>query len=300
MKQSRPLILLLGVHGQVAWELRRSLAPLGTVVTGGRSGADRSLDLAVPGDAGQVIGEVKPALVVNAAAYTAVDKAESEPELARRINELALSEIAQAAREQDCPVVHYSTDYVFSGAADTPWRETHAPAPRSVYGTTKLGGESALAAAGADHLVLRTAWVYGTRGGNFLLTMQRLFRERDQLGVVHDQMGAPTWCRHIADATAQILAQCRSGDGNGFVFGRRGGIYHLSAAGSTSWYGFAAAIREETAASCELRPISTADYPTPARRPAYSVLDNDKLAATFGVCLPDWRDSLALCLQGAV
>lgn len=297
MIETRPTILILGVNGQVAFELRRSLATLGRVVSGGRTNADCQLDLAQRDDIQRVITAQKPALIVNAAAYTAVDKAESEPELARRINELALGYIAEAAAELACPVVHYSTDYVFSGEGDTPWRESDTPAPASVYGETKLGGERALSHSDADHLILRTAWVYGARGSNFLLTMQRLFREREQLAIVDDQFGAPTWCRHIAEATAQIVAQSRKQDEPGFSFAGNKGIYHLSASGSTSWYGFARAIQRAVGADCELNPISSAQYPTPATRPAYSVLENNRLADSYGIRLPDWQESLALCLE---
>ena len=291
----KPTLLLLGSNGQVGWELRRTLSTLGDVRTAARGGADHFLDLRHPGALAELIRSLRPELVVNAAAYTAVDRAESEPELARRINVDAVAELGQVAKEVGCPVVHYSTDYVFSGEGERPWREEDATGPVSVYGHTKLEGEQLLASSGADHLILRLAWVYGRRGSNFLLTMRRLMGERERIGVVADQVGSPTWARQIAEATAQILAQCRAGDG--FSFGERQGIYHLTAAGQASWHEFACAIGEGTGAGCEVQAITTNDYPTPARRPAWSVLDNTKLWRTFGVALPHWREGLALCLE---
>jgi len=291
----KPTLLLLGPDGQVGWELRRTLSTLGDVRTAGRGGADHFLDLRHPGAVAELIRSLHPELVVNAAAYTAVDRAESEPELARRINADAVAELGQAAKEVGCPVVHYSTDYVFSGAGELPWREEDAAGPVSEYGRTKLEGERKLADSGAEHLVLRLAWVYGGRGRNFLLTMRRLMGERDSIGVVADQRGSPTWARQVAEATAQVLAQCRAG--GGFSFGERQGIYHLTAAGEASWHEFACAIAEKLGTSCKVNPIPSEQYPTPARRPAWSVLDNEKLQRTFGVALPHWREGLALCLE---
>ncbi|WP_456407981.1 dTDP-4-dehydrorhamnose reductase [Thiolapillus sp.] len=292
-----PLILLFGHSGQLAWELRRSLAPLGEVVSAGVDGANHYLDLTDAAALDALVHELRPALMVNATAYTAVDKAESEQELAYRINADVVGEMGTLGAEMDIPVLHFSTDYVFSGDADAPWKEDDEPQPRSIYGKSKLAGEQALLASRADSLILRTAWVYGARGGNFLLTMQRLFHEKERLGVVADQYGAPTWSRMLAEATAQVLAQCKTPYG-GFQFGQHSGeIFHLTAAGKASWHEFAQAILECSGDECVLDPISTEQYPTPAARPAYSVLSNDNLAAAFGVRLPHWRKGLALCLE---
>jgi len=295
VRRTLPTILLLGPNGQVGWELRRTLAPLGRLVTAARAGADETLDLLRPGEARALLERLRPDLVVNAAAYTAVDAAESEEGAARRVNAEAVAELGEAARKLDCPVVHYSTDYVFSGKGDRPWREEDPTEPLNVYGRTKLEGEKALAASGADHLVLRLAWVYGMRGSNFLLTMGKLLREREAVRVVSDQRGAPTWSRFIAEATAQILAQCRAG--GGFAFGDRRGLYHLTAGGETSWHQFASLLADRWRSACRVEAVSTADYPTPARRPAYSVLDNDRLEKAFGIRLPHWREGLDLCLE---
>ncbi len=297
MNYESPRILLFGHNGQIAWELRRSLATLGSVVTAGLDGADHELDLG-DGDAlRRLVHELNPGLMVNAAAYTAVDQAESEPELARRLNADVVGEMGQLGAALNCPVLHYSTDYVFSGKGDRPWKENDEPDPKSVYGKTKLDGERALLASRADCLILRTAWVYGGRGRNFLLSMQRLFREKDSLGVVADQFGAPTWSRLIAEATAQLLAQCRTADG-GFSFGEhREEIFHLSAEGQASWFDFARAILDAGNESCRLEPLATGEYPTAAVRPAYSVLNNNRLWQVWGIRLPHWRESLALCLE---
>lgn len=297
----KPAILLIGRDGQLAWELRRTLACLGEVVALGRTGAP-AIDLARPETLAKTVRELRPQLIVNAAAYTAVDRAEQEPEQARRINAEAVGILAQAARAAGCGLVHYSTDYVFAGDAGRPYREDDPTAPLGQYGLGKLAGEAAIRAAGIPHLILRTAWIYGGRGQNFLLTVLRLMRERDNLGIVDDQIGAPTWSRLIAEATALMLARCL--DRDRFALADHAGTYHLTAAGVTSWYGFAAAIRELAlarglleATAARLRPIATAEYPTPARRPAYSVLAGDRLARTFGLQLPDWRQSLELCLD---
>ncbi len=294
-QSKRPSILLLGSSGQVGWELQRSLAPLGQVVAASRQGEHGpSIDLADADALRSLFAEVRPWMVVNAAAYTAVDRAESEPELAHTINAAAPGLIGELAHAVGAGVVHYSTDYVFDGSAGRPYREDDAVAPISVYGQSKLAGECALLDSGAAALIFRTAWVYGLHGHNFLCTMRRLFAERDEVRVVDDQIGAPTWSRMIAEATAQVLAQLKA-DRSQLVKLR--GIYHLTAAGETSWYGFAKAILELSGADCRLVPITTAEYPTPARRPARSLLDNAKLRETFGLALPDWADSLRLCLE---
>ncbi len=297
MSETSPLVLLFGHSGQLGWELRRTLAPLGEIVTAGVDGAGHYLDLTDGAALDALVHDLRPALMVNATAYTAVDEAEAEEKLAYRINAEVVGEMGRLGAEMDIPVLHFSTDYVFSGVADRPWKEHDVPAPRSIYGKSKLAGEQALFASRAEHLILRTAWVYGGRGRNFLLTMQRLFAEKDRLKVVADQFGAPTWSRFIAEAASQVLAQCKTPQGQ-FRFGRHDGqVFHLTAAGQASWHEFAQAILEQTAEDCVLDPISTEQYPTPAARPAYSVLDNDNLAAAFGVRLPHWRRGLALCLE---
>lgn len=294
---SRPSsrILLLGANGQIGWELRRTLGALGEVV----ALDSRALDLTDADAVRARVRAVAPACIVNAAAYTAVDKAESEPERAHAVNALAPGVLAEEAARLNAVLVHYSTDYVFDGSGEAPWREDDATGPLNVYGATKLEGERAIAAAGCRHLVFRTAWVYGLRGSNFLLTMRRLMRERPELKIVADRIGAPTWCRDVAEATAQVLAQvgvCGSAPDD-----VRWGVYHMTNAGETSWHGFAEAIREldefdETVVPAHLLPIPGSDYPTPARRPLNSRLDNDKLARTFGLRLRDWREALALCM----
>jgi dTDP-4-dehydrorhamnose reductase len=285
-------ILLVGKNGQVGWELQRTLAPLGDVVAVDRQG----MDLANPDSILSAIRAVRPDLIVNAAAYTAVDKAESEPELAMAINGIAPGIMAEEAKRIGAAMIHYSTDYVFDGGKTAPYKEDDEPNPRNVYGRTKLAGEQAIQAAGIPHLILRTSWVYGTRGRNFLLTILRLAGEREELKIVEDQTGAPTSSRMIAEATAQILAQCS------LSIAERTGLYHLTAAGQTSWYGFAAAMLEYRAqatgvAGPRLMPIPTSAYPLPATRPQYSVMSNDKLNGTFGVAIPSWQDGLGLCME---
>ena len=293
-------ILLIGSEGQVAWELRRTLACLGRVAALGRT-TQPALDLNDSEAIRQAVRTHRPNLIVNAAAYTAVDKAEQDSEAARRINAEAVGVLAEAAREIGAALIHYSTDYVFPGDADRPYREDDVTGPLGIYGQSKLQGEDYIRQVGVPHLILRTAWVYGGRGANFLLTMLRLMRERESLGIVADQHGAPTWSRMIAEATALLAARCdRKG---GFDAAANGGIYHLTSAGETTWFGFASRIRElalsqgllpETAAV--LKPIPTSAYPTPAQRPRYSVLSNEKLQSAFGLALPHWDDALQLCL----
>lgn len=285
-------VLLTGVNGQVGWELQRTLAPLGEVIA-----ADRSrLDLADTAGIRRSVDAVAPDLIVNPAAYTAVDKAESEPDLVSAINAAAPGELALAAAARGIPLVHFSTDYVFDGKKSGAYSETDAPNPLGVYGATKLAGEQAIQRAGVSHLILRTSWVYGLRGRNFLLTMQRLARERDSLAVVDDQFGAPTWSRMIAEATALVVARWLDRADPAAT----SGIYHLSCGGRTSWHGFTAAILAHLANGDEklarLTAIPTAGYPTPAARPANSQLDCARLATTFGVRLPDWETALALCV----
>jgi len=290
-------ILLLGANGQVGHELSRALAPLGELVIATRKGelADGSRCLAADlADAASLVHALDTAranLIVNAAAYTAVDRAEDEPELAARINHRAPGEIGMWAAAHGARVVHYSTDYVFDGNAMRAYREDDATAPIGVYGRSKLAGEQALAASGAAHLIFRTAWVYAAHGHNFLRTMLRLAAERDELRVVADQVGAPTPARWIADTTASVLTRANSDPANA-------GVFNLVADGQCSWYDFASAIVEGAqqrgliARAPRVVPIATADFPTRARRPAWSVLDGSRLENTFGLQLADWHAGL--------
>jgi dTDP-4-dehydrorhamnose reductase len=281
-------ILLTGANGQVGHELERSLQGLGEVVAPRRA----ELDLSNLDQVRDVVRAVRPGLIVNPAAYTAVDLAEREAGLAFRINAEAPAVLAQEARAVGAAMVQFSTDYVFDGSKPGAYVETDTPNPLNVYGRSKLAGEQAVAAAGIDHLILRTSWVYGMRGKNFLLTMLRLGREREELRVVCDQHGAPTWSRTLADSTALILAQARA-EGPAW-WQRNGGVYHLSSAGDTSWCGFTEAIVEVAQLPCRVHPISSADYPVAARRPPNSRLDCAKISRLCN--LPHWRHALELCL----
>lgn len=292
-------ILLLGANGQVGHELRRTLAPLGKMVCATRHGrlADGTacdvVDLAVPGSLRALVERLAPDIVVNAAAYTAVDRAQSERDAAFRANAQAPAELAAACWARDALLVHYSTDYVFDGTGTRPYREDDPVAPINVYGESKLAGEDAIRASGARHMIFRTAWVYADRGSNFMLTMLRLARERDELRVVSDQIGTPTPAALIADTTAAILGRPFTGSG----------LWHLTAQGETSWHGFAEAIVERAYALGRIErqprivPIATADYPTPAHRPAYSRLDCSRLEHEAGIRLPDWETALAAVLR---
>ena len=283
-------ILLTGATGQVGYELARSLRGVGEVVA-----VDRAvMDLSDLDQVRDVIRQVKPGLIVNPAAYTAVDKAESEPDLAHRINAEAPGLMAREAKLLGAAMVHYSTDYVFDGADPAARVEDDPTGPLNVYGASKLAGEQAIAEAGIPHLIFRTSWVYGMRGKNFLLTMLRLARERDELRVVADQHGAPTWSRTIADTSALVLAQARAGGDDWWA--RNSGVYHLSAQGRTTWFEFTQAIVEAAGLECRVLPIASADYPTPARRPRYSVMSSERLMTRF--ChLPEWKEALRLCMQ---
>jgi dTDP-4-dehydrorhamnose reductase len=289
-------VLLAGRNGQVGWELERSLAPLGEVVALDRAG----MDLADPDSIVKAIRGARPDVIVNAAAYTAVDRAESEPDLAMRINGVAPGIIAGEAARSGALVVHYSTDYVFDGAKAAPYREDDATGPASAYGRTKLAGEEAVRAAGAPHLIFRTSWVYCARGSNFLLTMLRLAGERSELRIVDDQVGAPTWARSIAQLTARALGAGGAGPGPAR---EKSGVYHLAAAGAVSWFGFAQAIFAQAGArraefrTPALTPIPTSQYPLPARRPSNSRLDTSKLAAAFGLTPPGWEVMLGECMK---
>lgn len=296
----KPLkILLTGAGGQVGWELRRTLAALGEVVAIDH----QRLDLANPEQIREFVRATRPSLIVNPAAYTAVDKAEQEPQLAHAINAIAPQVLAEEAQQIGCGIIHYSTDYVYDGSKTAPYIETDATNPLNVYGASKLAGDVAVANSGADYLVLRTSWVYGARGANFLRTILRLAAEREELKIVADQIGAPTWSRMIAEATAAIIAQCYGPSGKGLE--PVAGIYHLTNGGQTSWHGFTEAILALTAdlPSSEGRklkrvlPIPTSDYPLPAKRTQYSVLSNQKLYETFALQLPDWHASLTAVVE---
>ncbi len=296
MTPDRPLVLLTGATGQVGWELLRALAPTARVA----APSSAELNLLHPDGVRAAFRALAPAAVVNAAAYTAVDRAEAEPEAAEAVNATAPGVLAREAARAGALMVHLSTDYVFDGTATSPYAEDAATAPLGVYGRTKLAGERAVAQAGGPHLVFRTSWVYGLRGANFLRTMLRLAREREELRVVDDQRGAPTWSRMVAQGIAAVLAGAR-GEAGFAVPPEHWGVHHLAAAGETTWHGFARALLERDPARAEQRcravtPISTAEYPTPARRPAYSVLGCERAARAFGVALPDWRAQLDLCL----
>ena len=286
-------ILLIGKNGQVGWELRRTLAPLAEVVAVDYPEINFTDTPALR----QFVAATSPAVVVNAAAYTAVDKAETETELCRQVNAVAPGVLAEEAKKLGALMVHYSTDYIFDGTKTSPYVETDAPNPLGAYGRTKLEGDRAVKASGADHLIFRLCWVYGARGQNFMLTMQRLAREREKLRVVGDQFGCPTWSRMIAETTALALKQVLAGaDRSAF-----NGVYHLAASGQTNWHGFASRIIElmpEAERKCRaVEKITTAEYPTPAKRPAYSVLDCGKLQKTFGLRLPNWEASLRQVLD---
>jgi dTDP-4-dehydrorhamnose reductase len=292
-------ILLFGANGQVGHELRCSLAPLGEVVCTTRSGRledGRDGEVAEfdqPDSLPALVERIAPTVVVNAAAYAAVDKAESERDAAFRANAEAPARIAEACAKLGIPLLHYSTDYVFNGNGTRPYHPDDATAPLGIYGASKLAGEQAIRASGTQYLILRTAWVYASHGKNFLRTMLRLANERDELRVVADQIGMPTSAALIAAVTAKILAQKPS----------QSGIWHLTASGETSWHGFAQAIVEGAAQrgliarTPKVTPITTVDFPTPAKRPAYSRLDTTALQRDFGVTLPDWHEGLAQVLD---
>jgi dTDP-4-dehydrorhamnose reductase len=286
-------ILLLGCDGQVGWELQRSLQPLGEVVALDFQSRDLAADFSKPDALAATVQAVKPDLIVNSAAHTAVDKAESEPELAQKINADGPGVLARAAAASGAWLVHYSTDYVFDGSGDQPRDEEAATGPLSVYGRTKLDGERQIRASGCKHLILRTSWVYAARGGNFAKTMLRLAAAKTELNVIDDQIGAPTGADLLADLTALTVRAAR-------VQPDLSGTYHAVAAGATSWHGYAQLVIETarergvalTLPSDALRPISTSAYPTPATRPLNSRLDTRKLRERFGVHLPDWESGV--------
>lgn len=286
-------ILLLGKNGQVGWELQRALAPLGQVTALDRHGPGHCGDLTQLDGLAQTVRALRPDVIVNAAAHTAVDRAESEPELARRLNAEAPAVLAREAQALGAWLVHYSTDYVFDGSGQRPWVETDATAPLNVYGQTKLDGERLIQQASSRHLILRTSWVYGARGGNFAKTMLKLAQERDQLKVINDQFGAPTSAELLADVTAHAIRQLQERPD-------LAGLYHLVAAGETSWHGYAKhvlalaqsrGVALKTGADA-VQAVPTSAFPTPARRPHNSRLDSTRLQARFGLCLPPWQQGV--------
>ena len=282
-------ILLTGRNGQVGWELERALPALGEVIATGRA----TLDLADFDAIRRLVREAKPDAIVNAAAYTAVDKAESEPDIAMRINGEAPGVLANEAKRLGALLVHYSTDYVFDGTLERPYREDDAPNPINAYGASKLAGERAIRSSGCRHLIFRTSWVYGPRGSNFYRTIARAARERPELRVIDDQFGAPTSCGAIARATASVLeTSLRSPSA-------ATGMFHLTAGGETTWHGFASAIVAREGLNTVVTAIRSAEYPTAARRPRNSRLDNARLHSMFGVALPEWRDGRAEVIERA-
>ncbi|MDN8612837.1 dTDP-4-dehydrorhamnose reductase [Variovorax ginsengisoli] len=290
-------LLLLGKGGQVGWELQRSLAPLGEVVALDFDSTDFHADFSRPEQLAETVLKVRPDVVVNSAAHTAVDKAESEPEFARKLNATSPGVVAQAAQQIGALMVHYSTDYVFDGSGNKPWLEDDLTAPLSVYGSTKLEGELLVARHCARHLIFRTSWVYAARGGNFAKTMLRLAKERDRLTVIDDQFGAPTGAELLADVTAHAIRATVADPG-------KAGLYHLVAGGETSWNGYARfVLAQAQAAGVELKAspeavdaVPTSAFPTPAVRPHNSRLNTDKLQATFGLKLPHWQAGVARML----
>ncbi|MDD4910681.1 MAG: dTDP-4-dehydrorhamnose reductase [Sideroxydans sp.] len=285
-------ILVTGKNGQVGWELQRALAPMGQIFA-----LDvEEMDLSNPDSIRNKVREIAPHIIVNPAAHTAVDKAESEPELAMAINGIAPGVFAEEAKKLDALLIHYSTDYVFDGTKAAAYVETDTPNPQSVYGKSKLAGEQAIVASGCKHVILRTSWVYGVHGANFIKTILRLAKERDELRIVADQFGAPTWARLLATSTAQVIA--------GFS-AEKSGVYHLTPHGRTSWHGFAQEIVRLAKQYDEvlkdkplvIHPIATHEYPVPAKRPANSSLDTAKFETAFNVTLPNWDSEVAECMR---
>ena len=284
-------ILLTGKTGQVGGELNNILKDIGELVSVGREHLDLSKITSIE----PAILDIQPDIIINAAAYTAVDKAEEESELAMTVNGIAPGVLAKAAKKIEASLIHYSTDYVFDGRSDTPYREEDITCPLSIYGKSKLAGEKSIAEAGIPYLILRTSWVYSLQGKSFLRTIKKMAEEKDTLRIVDDQIGAPTWARSIALATRKILKQyLRDGSDPSLS-----GIFHLTCQGKSSWYDFAKEILNISSASqnTQLLPIPTSEYPTPATRPLYSLLSNDKLEKVFGFKMPHWNDALKDCMH---
>jgi dTDP-4-dehydrorhamnose reductase len=305
----KPVILLTGKNGQVGAELLHLLPQVGEVVAFGHD----QLDLSNPADIRRTIREVRPQLIVNAAAYTAVDQAETDETTAQAVNAHAPGLMAAEAKKIGGALIHYSTDYVFDGTKKAPYDEIDSVNPLNVYGKTKFAGEQAIRDSGVPHLIFRTAWVYARQGRNFVRTILRLATQREELRIVSDQIGAPTCASEVAAATANILTSMRDMNNCGFVFSEVSGTYHMSAAGQTTWYDFAKTILEKAEATSHipdwlaaatkerpliarrLIPISTKEFGSPTHRPVYSILSNSRLIQTFGVALPDWQAQLQRC-----
>ncbi|NND80908.1 MAG: dTDP-4-dehydrorhamnose reductase [Gammaproteobacteria bacterium] len=285
-------ILIIGQNGQVSTYLQRALGAPYSVIVAGR----QSMDLSQPAQIQAALDQFNPSLIINPAAYTAVDQAEQDREAAFTINRDAVSEIAAWCRAHNKPLIHYSTDYVFDGAATEPYTEQDAAAPSGVYGQSKYEGEQAILRSGAPAIILRTSWVYSNHGKNFYRTMLKLAETRNQLTVVGDQIGAPTYAGAIAQTTAELVDLIMQ---HGGIDERQIGVYHLTCAGETSWCEFARAIFEAHGVAVAVSAITTAEYPTPAKRPAYSVLSNAKLKQEFGLALPDWQQALQQCVAEA-
>ena len=290
-------ILLLGKNGQVGWELNRSLLPLGKLAAFGRIKAD----LSNPDRLRKIIQEIGPDVIVNAAAYTAVDKAEEEEAIATAINGTAVGVLAEETKKLNALLVHYSTDYVFDGTKTIPYTEDDEPNPINAYGRSKLAGEKAITESGCDHIILRTSWVYASRGHNFLLTILKLAKERDELSIIADQVGSPTSARLIAETTILCIKQAIKERQTGIF---TSDVYHITSSNCTSWNGFAKEIiniinekRDLSLQVKNIKEIPTKNYPTPAKRPMNSQLAPDKLVSAFGVEMPDWRKVLELCLE---
>ena len=289
--QTDPIkIFLTGACGQVGWELYRALLPYGAVYACGRD----TLDLLDESAIRQAVRDFKPDVIINAAAYTAVDKAESERDLCRGLNARAPEILAEEAGALRAWMVHYSTDYVYNGGNDRPWTEDDEPGPVNFYGESKLAGDIAVAGNAAKHLIFRTSWVYASRGANFLLTMLRLFAEKKELRIVNDQTGAPTWARYIAQTTVMALSSVLRENDAGLS-----GVYNLVASGAVTWYDFAREIKQYAGGFDDVKmvPVTSAEYPTPAERPKWSVLSTEKIRRVFGVYAPPWQDGMKLCID---
>ncbi len=288
-------ILLTGKTGQIGEELNNIVDDLGNLIT-----VDKErLDLSKPNSIEPVILDIKPDIIINPAAYTAVDKAEEEPDLAMKVNAIAPGLLAKAARKVRAGLIHYSTDYVFDGCSKIPYKEEDTPNPLNVYGKTKLAGEKAIAEVGIPFLIIRTSWVYSLHGKNFLRTIKKLAEEKDIIQVVDDQIGAPTWARSVALKTHQILKQCLNKKWLETKDPSLSGIFHLTCQGKTSWHGFARKVLNISNASQNIKLISipTSDYPTPATRPSNSLLNNEKIQKVFGLDMPYWEDALKDCMD---
>ena len=283
-------ILLIGKTGQIGGELKKLVGNLGTLIAIDR----KQLDLSHPESIEASILSIQPEIIINAAAYTEVDKAEEEPQLAMTVNGTGPGLLAKAAKKVGAGLIHYSTDYVFDGCSKTPYKEGDAPNPLSVYGKSKLEGEKALNKAGIPYLILRTSWVYSHRGKNFLLSIQRLAKEKNSLRIVNDQIGAPTWARSIAKGTHKILGKCLNQNWPKIKDPSLSGIFHLTCQGKTSWHGFAKEIINLSGKgkNIALQPIPTTEYYTPATRPPYSLLSNEKIKKIFSLDMPQWEDAL--------